>query len=261
MKCIKNEAACVCYDEGIGLDDTIKKLCRLVKNYPFIITPFSDIDNDINRVFAAKGFHLYPTYEKTTVFYDPDTDCFFKIIHPLHIKNRIFSLVTDKSRSIYNLAESLYAKGVKVQRVVARGTFTKDRLPFYAIKKSEGESLYDLLIGAGKNISIDMYRKVMDEVAKLHLSGYWFGDAHLSHIFTTDEEVSGFIDIDGIRKNRPYMLKNLAKDIAGLNHPALPLTEDEKRAILNYYLHSLDITEEERFLEMLKYYTERRWKD
>ncbi len=167
----------------------------------------------------------------------------------------------DKSRAIYHLSERLYQRGVKVQKVTAYGFFKKGRRSCLTIKRAEGESLYDILIRKKRNITIANYRKVIDEVARLHSLGYWFSDAHLSHIFMKDDEVSGIIDIDSMRKNMPYMLKNLAKDIAGLNHPELPLTKDEKNSLMRYYLDISDIHDEKKFLLLLQYFTERRWKE
>jgi hypothetical protein len=259
MKRLENEVACFNYSEA--MHSSISKLSDLIGNNPVILEPFRNISDNIKDLFSSKGFQLYPTVKKTTLFFDPAADCFFKILHPLNLKNRILFLFTDKARSIYNLSEQLWSKGVKIQRVTAYGLIRKCRRPFFAIKKAEGESLYDILIRGGKKISMPMYRTVIDEVGKLHVLGYWLGDAHLSHIFITDEGVSGFIDIDGIRRNSPFMLKNLTKDLAGLNHPDLPLTEDEKKSLLNYYLNTLGIKNEEKFLRLLKYYTERRWKD
>ena len=128
------------------------------------------------------------------------------------------------------------------------------------MERVEGESLYDLLIREKKQLPMQTYLKVIEDIAKLHNLGYWLGDAHLSHIFIKDTEVSGFIDIDSIRKNRPYMLRHIAKDIAGVNHPKLPITKKEKNKLLNYYMQISEIKNENRFRQLVKYYTERRWK-
>jgi tRNA A-37 threonylcarbamoyl transferase component Bud32 len=261
MKCIENDAARLCYIESKELSDVIKKLCHLIKSNPFILKPFRDINEDTKRVLSAKGFHLYSTVEKTTLFYDPETDCFFKILHPLTLKNKLLYLFIHRTRAIYNLAEYLHSRGIKVQRVMVYGIFKKGRLPFFAIKRAEGKSLYDILIREKKTLPLDTYRRVIDEIVKLHSLGYWFGDAHLSHIFITDSGVSGIIDIDSIRKNHFFTMKNFAKDIAGFNHPELPLTEDKKNSLLSYYLKSMGINRENIFLRFLKYYSERRWKD
>jgi hypothetical protein len=132
---------------------------------------------------------------------------------------------------------------------------------FFVMKRLEGKSLYDILLREKKTIPKEMYLKIVDKVAEVHSLGHWLGDAHLSHIFVNDSGVSGFIDIDSIKKNRPFRLKNLAKDLAGLNHPELPVTEDEKMKLLNYYMNRVDIRKREIFLRLLKHYTERRWKE
>ena len=259
MKRFENEVACFNYSEE--MHSSMSKLSGLIKSSPVILEPFRDINDNISSLLSSKGFELYPTVEKTTLFYDPATDCFFKILHPLRLKNMVLFYFADKAGAIYNHSEKLRSKGVRVQRVTAYGLLKQGRKPFFAIKKAYGKSLYDLMIRAGEKVPMEMLRKVMDEVAKLHRLGYWLGDSHLSHIFINEEGVSGLIDIDGIRKNIPFMLKNPAKDIAGLNHPGLPLTKDEKKSLLNEYLNMLGIREEKKFYHMLKRYTERRWKD
>ncbi len=260
MKRLENETAVFNYS-GEVMHSSIEKLSALIRNSPAVLEPARNMNDNMKDLFSSAGFKLYPTVKKTTLFYDPDTDCFFKMLHPLSFKNRILFLFTDKAGAIYNLSEYLWSKGARVQRVTAYGLLKEGRRPFFAVKRAEGESLYDLMIRGGKKLPMDMLRKVLDETAKFHRLGYWLGDAHLSHIFITDEGVSGFIDIDSIRKNIPYMLKNPAKDIAGLNHPELPLTKDEKKSLLAYYLNIAGIKDENKFLKMLKYYTERRWKD
>ncbi len=261
MKQLENDVACFYYNYNEEMRSSIIKLCDLTKSNPFSLKPFRNTNHSIKKLFTSKGFQLYPTVKKTTLFYDRATDCFFKILHPLNLKNKILFLFMDKSRAIYHLSERLYQRGVKVQRVTAYGLFTKGRRPCLAIKRAEGESLYDILIRGKKHVTMALYRKVIDEVVRLHSLGYWFGDAHLSHIFIKDAEISGLIDIDSMRKNFPYRLRNIAKDIAGLNHPELPLTKDEKKSLLGYYLDGVDIQNEEKFLRLIHHYTERRWKD
>lgn len=258
MKYFKNDVASFYYDETVL--PSVINLCNLIKEYPFILKPFRGKDEKVEAILSSSGFILYPTVKKTTLFYDRTTDCFFKILHPLTIKNSILFFLMDRARHIYNLTEYLKTKGIKVPMIEAYGKLWKDRRPFFVVKRVEGKSLYDTLIRERKTLTTEIYLKVMDEVAEFHSLGYWFGDAHLSHIFVNDKEVSGFIDIDSIRKNTPFVLGNLAKDLAGLNHPKLLITEDEKMVLLDYYMDKLNVEKKERFSRLLKYYTERRWK-
>ena len=142
---------------------------------------------------------------------------------------------------------------------MAYGLLKEGRRTFFVTKRVEGVRLYDTLIKERGSIPMSGYRKVLDEVAKFHALGYWLGDAHLAHIFFKDSEVTGFIDIDGIRRNWPYRLKNLAKDIAGLNHPELSIPEEEKKILLHYYMEKLNISRARQFRKLLKSYTARRW--
>ncbi|MBI5407940.1 MAG: hypothetical protein HZA14_01080 [Nitrospirae bacterium] len=261
MKYFENDTAGFYCNDGDPAQSFIAKIAGLIKNHPFVLEPFPDIREDIRSLLAKQGLLLYSTVKKTTLIYDPESAAFLKILHPLNIRSRVVFLLVKKAKTIYNTSEYLSSKGIKMQRVIAYGIFKNGSLPFFAVKKAEGESLYDILIRGGRSLTVTEYRKVIDEVARLHSLGYWLGDAHLSHIFIKDGEVSGLIDIDGIRKNRPYMLKNLAKDIAGLNHPDLPLTNDEKKSLLGYYLDKVKVSEEDKFIQLVKYYTERRWKD
>jgi len=247
----------------------MSKFCDVLKGCPLCLEPFRNINEEVKEEFSKEGFRLYATVKATTLVYDPETDCFLKILHPMTIKSRVLFYLTDRARSIYNISEHLLSQGTKVQPVAAYGFIKKGRRPFFAIKKVAGESLYDILIRGGKTPGMETYRNAISEVARIHGLGYWLGDAHLSHIFIKGTEVSGLIDIDGIRKNRPFMLKNLAKDIAGLNHPELPLTKDEKMSLLDHYLDAVEISKKtprrlrgvkKKFIQLIKHYTERRWK-
>jgi len=259
MKYFKNDVASFHYNET-ALPSVIN-FCNLIKEYPFILTSFRGMNEKVEAILSSAGFILYPTVKKTTLFYESTTDCFFKILHPLTLKHKISFLFKDRTRALYNLSEYLLSKGIKVPQIMAYGLFKKGRRPFWGAKRIDGKSLYDILIRERGILPGEVYLKVVDEVAKLHSHGYWFGDAHLSHIFVNDSGVSGFIDIDGIKKNRPFRLRNLAKDLAGFNYPQLPISEDEKRDLWRYYIEKSDIKNKKRFLQLVKHYTERRWKE
>lgn len=259
MKHIENDVVSFYYKEPVF--SSIPRFCCIVKDDPFIIRPLKDINDEVRSIFLSENFQLYPTVKKTTLFYDPASDCFFKILHPLAFKNKILFLLLDKAKSIYNLSEYLLSKDIKVPEIMTYGTIKKGKKPFFVMKKIEGKSLYDILIRERKILPGEMYLNVVDDVARLHSHGYWFGDAHLSHIFVNDSGVSGFIDIDGIKKNRPFRLRNLAKDLAGFNYPQLPISEDKKRNLLKYYIEKSGLKNERKFLQLVKHYTERRWKE
>ncbi len=239
---------------------SLERFCGIVKRHPSCIEPFRGENRKVAEEFSEGGFQFYPTVEKTTLLYDPASDSFLKILHPLNIKTRALFFVTDRARSIYTISERLVSGGVKTVKVITYGTLKKGRLPFFAVKRAEGESLYDILIRKKKTLPMEAYSHVISEVARLHRLGYWLGDAHLSHVFIKDTAVSGLIDIDSIRQNRPYSLRNIAKDIAGLNHPELPLTEIAKKELLKQYIQEAGTGDETKLIKMLKYYTERRWK-
>lgn len=259
INCLKNDIADINVVDNKDLCDSITKLCNLVRGNQFILEPVNDKDKSIERLFSSGGFQLYSTVKKTTLLYDPHTDYYFKILHPLTLKNKFLYSFMDKSGAIYNLMEWLHSQGVNVQRVAAYGKLKAGNRPFFAVKNADGTSLYDIMIRQKHSLSMTEYKTVINEVINLHSLGYWFGDAHLSHIFIKDGVVSGIIDIDGIRRNRPYLIKNLAKDIAGLNHPELPLTKDEKQDLFKHYINSMRGLDENKFLQLLKRYTERRW--
>ncbi len=258
MKRIENNIAVFHCQEAVL--SSVTKFCDMLKEHPSILSAFKGIDDDVRALSGFYGFELYPTVKKTTLFYEKTTDCFFKILHPLTIKNKVAFLFIDRVRSIHSLSEYLLSKGIKVSEVVAYGTIKKGRKPFFVIRRINGKSLYNILIKEGNVMETALYFKVIDAVAKIHSLGYWLGDAHLSHIFMDNGEVSGFIDIDSIRKNRPFSLKNLARDLAGYNHPELPLTKDEKMGLLNYYMDKLNIKNRKKFIGLLKYFSEKRWK-
>jgi len=259
MKHLKDRLVSIQFDES--LEPSVMRLRDLVRESPSALLPVKGSDAVAESVFSSRGFHLYPTVLKTTLFYDSASDCFLKILHPLPLtlRDRALSLITDRARRIYSLSEWLRHRGVKVPRVRAFGKIREGRKPFYAIDRVQGRSLYDILIREQREIPPELYRKVIDEMAGLHRLGYWFGDAHLSHIFVHDGEISGFIDIDSVRRNRPFRLSHLAKDIAGLNHPGLPVERDDKESLLRRYAGKMNLQDEKAFRHMVKDYSEKRW--
>jgi hypothetical protein len=260
MKYISNDVVSSYCDEA--LVPSVINLCALIREYPFLLRPFRRMNEEVRDILSTAGFQLYPTVKKTTLFYEQATDSFLKIIHPLTIKHRIFSIFTNKARSIYRLSLDLRAQGIKVPGVRAYGIFKRVKKPFLAMKRIEGKSILDILRNEKRHVRTDLYLKVMEEVARFHSVGYWFGDAQLAHIFVDDSGVSGFIDMDSIRKNRLFRPKNLAKDLAGIFHPELLrlITEEEKMVMINCYMSKIDIKNKEKFLQLFSYYSARRWK-
>jgi len=63
-----------------------------------------------------------------------------------------------------------------------------------------------------------------------------------------------------MRRNLRTGTRNFAKDLAGLDHPLLPLTEEEKKKLADRYLQAMKIADRAAFLRVLKTYSERRWK-
>ncbi|MEW6602111.1 MAG: hypothetical protein AB1499_14150 [Nitrospirota bacterium] len=261
MKHITNKAAVFYCDKSRLVQYFINRLSDIVDKNPRVIEPAEDLNEDVKDLLSQKGLQLYPTVRKTTLIYDPGTESYLKILHPLNLKSKVLFRFRNRGEEICRTAERLIYEGVNVTDVIAYGHFRKGKLPFFAVKKAPGESLYDILVRGGRTLDREIYMTVMDEVARIHRLGYWLGDAHLSHIFIKEEQVSGIIDIDSIRRNRPFSIRNCVKDIAGLNHPDLPLTKDEKKDILNHYFKAAGTKNEKKFIRLLRHYTEKRWKD
>lgn len=255
--------------------DSINRMCILMDDYPFIFKPIKGskssfkngnlipklpFHSDRTPFFFKKGFYVFPTVEKTTLFYDDKSDLFIKIFHPLTFKNKILSLFSNKAKSIYHLSVKLLSKGIKVPKIVAYGMLKKSRSFLYIMERIEGESLHSLLINKKVSFPFEVYLNIMAKLAEIHRYGYWYGDLRLSHIFIKNGEISGFVDIDCIKKNILLRLRNLAKDLAGLNRPDLPLSLNEKRVLFVYYAKNIGTKKEEYLLKLIKYYTERRWK-
>ena len=260
MKYISNDVISSYCDEA--LVPSVMNLCALIREYPFLLRPFRRMNEETRDILLTAGFQLYPTVKKTTLFYEQATDNFFKIIHPLTVKHRIFSFFTNKAVSLYRLSLDLRDKGIKVPGITAYGIFKRTKKPLFAMKRVDGKSLLDIIRNEKRDLRTDIYLKVMEEVARFHSLGYWFGDAQLAHIFVDDAGVSGFIDIDSIRKNRLFRPKNFAKDLAGIFQPELLtlITEEEKTDMINCYLGKMDIKKKDKFLQLYAYYSARRWK-
>jgi hypothetical protein len=257
MKYFRNDTGSFYYDETVF--PSVINVLNLAKEYPSVLRPFRGKNEKVGEILASAGFMLYPTVKKTGLFYESSTDCFFKILYPLTLKYKIYSFFSNKARSVYLLSLNLLSNRIRVPDITAYGMFRKGRIPFFVMKRVDGKSLYDTLVKENGVLSRETYLHIIDEVARFHLLGFWFADAHLSHILMRDRGVSGFIDIDSMRKNRPFRFKNLAKDLAGLNHPKLPLSENGKKELLHFYMDRLNISNREKFLQMIKFYTKRRW--
>jgi len=258
MKFFDNDIASFHCDEVIL--PSLQKFYVLAKEYPFLLMPFRGMNERVRDILFTAGFQLYPTVKRTTLFYEQATDCFFKILHPLSLKHKILFLLADKAKAIYELSEYLLASGLKVSKIVAYGHLKKGRRPFFVMKRITGKSIYNLVNYEHKNIPETIYLEVIDEVAKFHLLGYWLRDVHLGHIFIHGTGVSGFLEVDSIKRNMPFRFWNLVKDVSWLTNPRLLLTEDEKMRFLDYYMNKLNIKKREKFLQYLNKYSTKRWK-
>jgi|GEM_PF-1414751 tRNA A-37 threonylcarbamoyl transferase component Bud32 len=204
------------------------------------------------------GFFLIPTVKKTSLFYHIESDHFVKILHPLSLKDRIVSALVDRGYHLYNLSRRLNRINIGVPDIMAYGYITRGRRVFFIMDRIKGESLYPVMVG-DRTMPLDIYYNVIDKVIRLHREGYWFGDFRLSHVFVHEGEVTGIVDIDSIKKNFPFRINNLAKDIAGFNHPRLPLSSTQRQDIFSYYIEQMDIKRKDRFYSLLRHYTRRRW--
>jgi hypothetical protein len=248
------------FDEALA--PSIVRLLDLLGDIRAVPLAAGGSDAAVAPAFSARGFRLYPTWPQTTVFYDPASDCFFKILHrrPSTLRGRARSLVTDRAREIHALSKWLVDRGVPIPRVRAFGTVREGGRPVYALERAHGRSLYDLVVRERRPLPPALCRKVIDAVARLHGLGYWLGDAHLSHIFVHQGELSGFIDIDSIRRNRPPRLTNLARDLGRLNHPALPLGRADGDSLLQRYAARMTLKDAKAFERLVDDYSSRRWR-
>lgn len=235
------------------------RFCGLLSGQPDLLRPEKGIEGDRHDRFREYGFELYPTVKHTTLCYDAADDCFYKVLHPLTLKRRISALFVDRAAKIYRTWRILTAEGVKMAAVLCYGTIKRNRLPFFVMGRLEGKSLYDLLIREKQQLPSPVYYRAIDQIAKVHAAGYWLGDAHLSHIFVDREEITGFIDIDSFRQHRVFRQRHFAKDLAGMNHPQLPMGEAEKRLLLDYYMDKSGILTQGAFCNLVSHYTGRRW--
>jgi hypothetical protein len=238
----------------------IEHFSLMLTDHPSTLQPSRGIDEWILNISASYGFQIYSTVKKTTLFYDRATDCFLKILQPISVKHRIRFLVGYGTDRLYKLSQRLRSLGVNVPRVLAYGAIKRGRKPFFVMERVVGHSVYDLLIRKEQVLPHEIYFQIIEEVASLHRLGYWLGDAHIDHVFLENDRFSGFIDIDSIKKNWPFRLRNLAKDLARLNYPALPLRISERMVLLKYYMKLFGISKERHFLELVAHCSVSRWK-
>jgi hypothetical protein len=257
--CIKNDVL-VSHCDDPRMIPCVEQFSLMLADHPSTMQPFRGIDEGIRDISGSYGFQLYSTVKKTTLFYSPAADCFLKILQPLSLKHRIRFIVGYGTGRLYKLSQRLRSVGVNVPRVLAYGVIKRGRKPFFIIERVAGHSVYDLLIRKGQVLPHEIYFRIIDKVAALHRLGYWFGDAHIDHVFVEKGEFSGFIDIDSVKKNWPFRLKNFAKDLARLNYPALPLRSGERMVLLKYYMKLLGMSNERHFLELVTRCSASRWK-
>ncbi|HYQ47879.1 MAG TPA: hypothetical protein VEP69_02330 [Thermodesulfovibrionales bacterium] len=257
MKQLRNGGIELTYEPS--LEDSVQALVSLMSESAHAVRPVRKIDEKASALYASRGFQLYPTVLKTTLFHDSRSDCFFKVLHPLDLKHRMIYAVTDRAYQIFTLCSELKARGIPLPGVTAYGTIRETHAPVFAMERVRGTSLYNTFVLDGKPLNPDLGLKVMDAIAAFHRLGYWFGDAHLSHIFMDGADVTGFIDVDSIKRNLRSGVRNFAKDLSGLNHPRLPLTDGQKKEFVDHYLEVMKIRNRPAFLGMLKRYSERRW--
>jgi tRNA A-37 threonylcarbamoyl transferase component Bud32 len=238
----------------------INRISNFLNQYHDALRPIKGNDNSIESIFLLNDFKLYPTKRKTIVFCDEKTNTFVKILYPLKFKERLKARFNYPSKRIYLLSKTLRKADIKVPTVLAYGKVKKGNLPFFIMEKVAGTQLKMILIRQKKLLPMDVYFDVIKNIADLHRAGYWFRDLHLAHIYIEDLRVSGFIDIENIRKNIFLKIKKQAKDLSGLNHPALPLSEKEKRMLFEYYMENININCKDKFISYINYYSDVRWK-
>ncbi len=88
MKHLVNEAGSFWYNEPAL--SPINRFCRIIVTCPALFEPVRGMNEEAGAALSREGFSLVPTVRKTTVFYDPQTDCFGKILHPLTWKDSFF---------------------------------------------------------------------------------------------------------------------------------------------------------------------------
>jgi len=206
-----------------------------------------------------KGFHLIPTVARTTLFYEEETDCFIKIIHPVKVKDKFKGLFFDKAEYVCRIAGELRRAGLMSPQIVSYGRLEGMRY-FYLMKRIEGVSLNYLCLHRREEVTVHLMKSVMSILARFHMERLWHGDLRPSHLFICRDRGLAIIDIDSIRKPLFLFKKHMAKDIAGINHPSLPLSLDERLALFNHYAMESGLRDIKRFLALISHYSERRWR-
>lgn len=255
---INNRVYHVCLDSS--LERRFTELFDLLRDDPQLLCPVRGSIAERERQFRQKGFRLFPTVKRTTLLFDEEGLIFIKILHPIRMKEKALFRTGMKYRLLISRINSLSRAGIKIPEIKGHGYFKKGWLPFYIFASFKGRSLYDMVIRNSETIAEETIAEVIDGIAGLHRKGFYMGDAHLSHIFVRDGRFEGFIDIDGIRRVVFFRNRSFAKDLGYLNHPRLPFSEDLKMGIFDSYCEKMGIDKKERFMRLLKEYTEKRWK-
>lgn len=258
MKIIENDILFCLYQDSVEM--LVQRIYDFFRKHSDILKSINGCNDSLKSLFLQNDFKLYPTKRKTIVFYDEKTKIFVKILYPFKFKEKLKARFTNQSKKVYFLSESLRKAGIKVPAVLAYGKIKKYNLPFFFMERISGSQLKKILIRQKSLLPMDTYFDIMKNVANLHKAGYWFRDLHLAHIYIEDSKMSGFIDFENVHKNIFFKIKKQAKDISGLNHPELQLSEEEKMRILKFYMAELKIKCETKFISYVKHYSETRWK-
>lgn len=258
MKKIDNSILTCYYNESV--EKLLHKIHFFLQEYSTVLKPINGRNDMIKSIFSSNNYEFYPTKKKTTVFYDRESDIFIKILHPLKLKEKLKSKFINPSKKIYLLSEYLNKAGIKIPKILAYGKIKKGNLPFFLMKRIEGFQLKTILIREKRELPKNVYFDIIKNIADLHKMGYWFRDLHLAQIYVNDSKLTGFIDIDSIRKNLFFKIRHQAKDLAGLNHPELDITKKEKEELLDYYMNLMGINCKNKFISYIKKYSNLRWR-
>jgi len=246
------------------LVEEVKNILRIHDKYPEALFPLRGMNDNVNKIFNKIGFELIPTVPSTTVLkkLKSDKTWFLKIYHPLKLKNKLLEGFYPRAKRTFQKTSRFLQYGLNTSEPLGWCYLRRLNKSIFIMDEVKGLSLYDILIRkktiTDKNRIKNISEKLLNELCLCHSRGIFFGDLHLGHIYPEGDRLY-FIDLDSVIFKKHLRYDDIAKNLAGLNHPLLPLSKEERLSFLYNYAMAMNM-EMEILLEKIKQLTKKRYK-
>ncbi len=231
---------------------------------PELWIPVRGENDRLKSIFQKVGYELIPTVMSTTVLRKVGAEgaWYVKIYHALKWKDRIRERLRPRALRTYLITRRFQSIGLQTPEPLGWCYIKGKNKSLIFTKQARGDSLYDIFIRKKtpfeKINQREVLEMVLNEMLLAHKSGVYFGDLHLGHIYITERDVE-FIDLDSVKFRGRLRPSEMARNLAGLNHPALPLEKELKSLFLKRYTEEMGL-EPETIKDQIMMFTEKRYR-